>query len=175
MRKTFSFDDTLRRECRDLRDLQRKRRCSASRPGLRDSATRPRPLSTPRRSSTTQFNKNIERLPIRCGFSWFSKCNDISGGKTIPGPFHWAGPTDQYFAAVFIPDDPNSAAMVTLRNSMSVARDPQKPDSKEVVNVDVIGAAVGNLQRPDRRSASSWAQGIGSSAEGPRAGSIGRR
>ena len=92
-----------------------------------------------------QFNKNIERRPIRCGFTIFSKCTDISGGNTISGPFHWAGPTDQYFAAVFIPDDPTSAAMVTLRNSMSVARDPQKPDSKEVTNVDVIGAAVGNL------------------------------
>jgi YidC/Oxa1 family membrane protein insertase len=95
-----------------------------------------------------QFNKNIERLPIRCGFTIFSKCSDISGGKTIPGPFHWAGPTDLYFAAVFIPDDPNSAALVTLRNSMSVARDPQKADSKEVVNVDVLGAAVGNLHGP---------------------------
>jgi YidC/Oxa1 family membrane protein insertase len=92
-----------------------------------------------------QFNKDIVRLPIRCGFSLFSKCVDISGGKTLTGPFHWAGPTDQYFAAVFIPDDPNSTAMVTLRNSMSVPRDPQKADSKEVVNADVIGAAVGNL------------------------------
>ena len=95
-----------------------------------------------------QFNKDIVRLPIRCGFSPFSKCSDISGGKTILGPFHWAGPTDQYFAAVFIPDDPNSAAMVTLRNAMSVARDPQKADSKEVANVDVLGAAVGNLHGP---------------------------
>jgi YidC/Oxa1 family membrane protein insertase len=92
-----------------------------------------------------QFNKDITRLPIRCGFSVFSKCVDISGGKTVPGPFHWAGPTDQYFATVFIPDDAASAAMVTLRNSMPVLRDPQKPESKETVNVDVIGAAVGNL------------------------------
>ena len=92
-----------------------------------------------------QFNKNIERLPVKCGFSLFSKCTDISGGKTIPGPFHWAGPIDQYFGAVFIPDDPNATAMVTLRNSMSVPRDPQKSDSKEVANVDVLGAAVGNL------------------------------
>ncbi len=93
-----------------------------------------------------QFNKDIVRLPIKCGFSLFSKCIDISGGKTISGPFHWAGPTDQYFAAVFIPNDPNAAAMVTLRNSLLVARDPQKPDSKEVANVDVLGVAVGNLR-----------------------------
>src|SRR5579862_2494492 len=82
-----------------------------------------------------QFNKNIERVAIK----------KISGGGTIPGPFHWAGPTDQYFAAVFIPDDPATASMVTLSNPLSVPRDPQKPDAKETVNVDVLGAAVGNL------------------------------
>jgi YidC/Oxa1 family membrane protein insertase len=93
-----------------------------------------------------QFNKDIVRLPQGCGmFSSLSKCAAISGGQTISGPFHWAGPTDLYFAAVFIPDDPNSATMVTLRKPMSVARDPEKVGSKEVANVDVIGAAVGNL------------------------------
>ncbi len=85
-----------------------------------------------------QFNKNIERTPVK----------KISGGATIPGPFHWAGPTDQYFAAVFVPDDPVNAAMVTLRNSLSVPRDPQKADSKEVMTVDVVGAAVGNPRGP---------------------------
>jgi YidC/Oxa1 family membrane protein insertase len=92
-----------------------------------------------------QFNKDIQRLPTRCGFSLFSKCVQVIGGATLPGPFHWAGPTDQYFAAVFIPDDPASASMVTLNHQFPVLRDPQKPDSKETVNVDVIGAAVGNL------------------------------
>jgi YidC/Oxa1 family membrane protein insertase len=92
-----------------------------------------------------QFNKNIERIPAHCGFSLFSKCTQAIGGATVPGPFHWAGPTDQYFAAVFIPDDPAHAAMVTLNKSMQIARDPSKPESKEVVPVDVVGAAVGNL------------------------------
>jgi YidC/Oxa1 family membrane protein insertase len=82
-----------------------------------------------------QFNKNIERVAIK----------KVSGGATIPGPFHWAGPTDQYFAAVFIPDNPASASMITLRNSISIPRDLQKSDSKEVIPVDVLGAAVGNL------------------------------
>jgi len=85
-----------------------------------------------------QFNKNIERIPVK----------KISSGATVPGPFHWAGPTDQYFAAVFVPDDPANAAMVTLHNSLSVSRDPQKADSKEVMTVDVVGAAVGNLHAP---------------------------
>ena len=89
-----------------------------------------------------QFNKNIERLPTRCGFSLFSKCSQVVGGATIPGPFHWAGPTDQYFAAVFIPDDPAAASMVTLNHSMPIPKDPQKP--QDTINVDVIGVAVGN-------------------------------
>ncbi len=38
--------------------------------------------------------------------------------------------------------------MVTLRNSLASPRDPQKPDSKETVNVDVIGLAVGDLRGP---------------------------
>lgn len=91
-----------------------------------------------------QYNKNIDRLPLSCGLSLFSKCNKISGGATITGPFHWAGPNDQYFAAIFIPDDPATASMVTLRNPQSIPRDPEKPDS-EKVKVDVLGAAVGNL------------------------------
>jgi YidC/Oxa1 family membrane protein insertase len=84
-----------------------------------------------------QFNKNIERVAIK----------KLSGGGTVPGPFHWAGPSDLYFAAVFIPDEPASAAMVTLRNSLSVATDPQK-NPNEKANVEVIGAAVGNLHGP---------------------------
>ena len=70
---------------------------------------------------------------------------NISGGNTLHGPFEWAGPADQYFAAVFIPEDAGAASMVTLRNTLQVLRDPQKKDSKETSNVDVLGAAVGNL------------------------------
>jgi YidC/Oxa1 family membrane protein insertase len=84
------------------------------------------------------FPSYISRLPVK----------SISGGNTIRGPFEWAGPGDQYFAAIFVLDDPNDAAMVTLRYPLQVPRDPQKPDSKETVNVDVIGAAVGDLRGP---------------------------
>jgi YidC/Oxa1 family membrane protein insertase len=79
------------------------------------------------------FPSFISRLAVK----------SVSGGKTIPGPFEWAAPGDQYFTAIFIPDDPNSAALVTLRSSLQV---PAKADSKETVNVDVVGAAVGDLR-----------------------------
>ncbi len=85
-----------------------------------------------------QFNKNIERLAFK----------KISGGGTIPGPFHWAGPNDQYFAAVFIPDDPANAAMVTLRNALAIPKDAKDQNNKEKTNVEILGAAVGNLHGP---------------------------
>jgi YidC/Oxa1 family membrane protein insertase len=85
-----------------------------------------------------QYNKDIQRLPVK----------KISGGGTVPGPFHWAGPNDQYFAAIFIPDEPAAATMVTLRNSLSIPRDPSKADSREVIPVEVLGTAVGNMHGP---------------------------
>jgi YidC/Oxa1 family membrane protein insertase len=71
---------------------------------------------------------------------------NISGGNTIKGPFEWFAVADQYFAAVFIPDAPSGSAAVTLRNSLQVPKDPDKPESKETANADLVGAAVGSLQ-----------------------------
>jgi YidC/Oxa1 family membrane protein insertase len=95
----------------------------------------------------SQFNRNIQRVAPRCGFSLFSKCTQVIDNATVSGPFHWAGPTDQYFAAVFIPDDPATASMVTFNRPMQITNEPQKPDAK-AINVDVLGAAVGNLHGP---------------------------
>ena len=87
------------------------------------------------------FPNFVLRLPIK----------SISSGNTLKGPFEWAGTGDQYFTAIFIPDDPDTAALVTLRNPMEI---PQKPGFNPVgsnakeANVDVLGAAVGNLRGP---------------------------
>jgi YidC/Oxa1 family membrane protein insertase len=76
----------------------------------------------------------------------------IGGGNTLRGPFEWAANGDQYFTAIFIPDDPADAAMVTLRNPMEIAQkpglNPIGAGSKDTANVDVLGAAVGNLRGP---------------------------
>jgi YidC/Oxa1 family membrane protein insertase len=84
----------------------------------------------------------VVRLPVK----------SISGGNTVNGPFEWAGTGDQYFTAIFIPDDPTTTAMVTLRNPFEI---PQKPGfnpvgagSKDTAIVDVLGTAVGNLRGP---------------------------
>ncbi len=82
-----------------------------------------------------QYDDKVERLAIK----------KISGDGTLPGPFHWAGVSNQYFAAVFMPRDPKSAAMVTLRNAIEIARGG---DSKQVDKADVLGAAVGSMKGP---------------------------
>jgi YidC/Oxa1 family membrane protein insertase len=86
------------------------------------------------------FPSYVSRLGIK----------SISGGNTIKAPFEWAGTGDQYFTAIFIPDDPTTAAMVTLRDAMEI---PQKPgfnpvgaSAKDTANVELLGAAVGNLR-----------------------------
>ncbi len=80
-----------------------------------------------------QYESKIERLAGK----------KISGGGTIQGPFHWAGLSDQYFAAVFLPQDPQSAAMVTLHNNVEI---PRGSDNKQMEKVDLLGAAVGSLK-----------------------------
>jgi YidC/Oxa1 family membrane protein insertase len=94
------------------------------------------------RSGYIFFPNYVTRLPGK----------SISGGNTIKGPFEWAGAGDQYFTAIFIPSDPATSAMVTLHNAMEI---PQKPGlspigagSKDTINVDVLGAAVGDLHGP---------------------------
>jgi YidC/Oxa1 family membrane protein insertase len=84
-----------------------------------------------------QFNRDIKRLAVK----------SVSGGNTLPGPFDWAGVVDQYFAAVFIPDDPPSSVTVTLRNAIDIPKDP-KSTSQETTKADVLGAAVGNPKGP---------------------------
>ncbi len=80
-----------------------------------------------------QYESKIERLAAK----------KVSGAGTIQGPFHWAGVSDQYFAAVFLPQDPQNAAMVTLHNTVEI---PRGKDSKQMEKVDVLGAAVGSLK-----------------------------
>ena len=85
-----------------------------------------------------QYNDKTERLDIK----------KISGGATLPGPFNWAGVVDQYFAAVFLPDDPQNAAAVTLRNAVDVPKDWRNPKPQETIKADVLGVGVGNLRGP---------------------------
>jgi YidC/Oxa1 family membrane protein insertase len=94
------------------------------------------------RSGYIFFPNYVSRLPVKA----------ISSGNTLKGPFEWAGTGDQYFTAIFIPGDPTTTAMVTLRNSMEIAQkpgfNPVGSNSKDTANVELLGAAVGSLRGP---------------------------
>jgi YidC/Oxa1 family membrane protein insertase len=85
-----------------------------------------------------QYGNATDRLDIK----------KVSGGNTLPGPFNWAGVVDQYFAAVFLPDDPQGTAAVTLRSPLDVPKDYRNPNPQETIKVDVLGIAVGSLRGP---------------------------
>jgi len=85
-----------------------------------------------------QYNGSTERLAIK----------KVSGGNTLHMPFNWAGVTDQYFAAVFLPDDSQNSALVTLRNSLNVPKNPKNPNPQDTAPAEVLGAAVGNPGGP---------------------------
>src|ERR1700678_2552426 len=83
-----------------------------------------------------QYDSKVERLAIK----------KIRGDGTLTGPFHWAGISDQYFAAVFLPQDPQNAAMVTLRNQIEIPHSAS--DTQQMDKTDVLGAAVGSTKGP---------------------------
>src|ERR1035437_8639841 len=88
-----------------------------------------------------QYGHTVERLSTS---SWtILPSIKVIGGATIPGPFDWAGVSDQYFAAVFLPRDPENAAMVMLRGPIEI---PHGGDSKQMDKVEVLGAAVGSTK-----------------------------
>jgi YidC/Oxa1 family membrane protein insertase len=68
------------------------------------------------------------------------------GGSTIPGPFQWAGVSEQYFSAIFMPGDPQNAALVVLRSPLEIPHNPSDPNEKRLDKVDVFGAAVGSTR-----------------------------
>ena len=74
----------------------------------------------------------------------------VSGGGTLNGPFSFAGLSDGYFAAVFLPDQPATAMVATLHNEIDVnkvqRRDGvgQGAPAKGSALVPVLGAALGD-------------------------------
>jgi YidC/Oxa1 family membrane protein insertase len=74
----------------------------------------------------------------------------VSSGSTLAGPFDFAGVSDQYFAAIFMPDQPSDSTVRTLYNQMEVQNQVKSSGSRFSASktggtVPVIGAAVGNV------------------------------
>ena len=90
-----------------------------------------------------QYDSKVERLSN--GWSLFPSIKVIGGATTL-GPINWAAVSEQYFAAVFVPQDPQNAAMVTLRSALEIPHNASDPNNKQQDKVDVFGVAVGSLK-----------------------------
>ena len=137
VRKTFSFDHSyvVKAETSVYVNGSAVQAYPAWPAGFGDQTT---PASYAAARVDYQFGDTVERIATK----------KVSDGNTIRGPFHWAGPGDQYFAAVFLPKAPEDAAMVTLAGTLEIPKDPAKPDPTKVDKVPVLGAAVGNVNGP---------------------------
>jgi YidC/Oxa1 family membrane protein insertase len=74
----------------------------------------------------------------------------VSGGDTINGPFDWAGVSDPFFAAIFLPANPSTATVATLNNQLDVATTIHRTGigsgspAKGPIQVPILGAALGD-------------------------------
>jgi len=74
----------------------------------------------------------------------------VSGGATLNGPFDFAGFSDQYFGAIFLPDAPQDATLVTFNNLIDAKDIPVgtgrvNPFAGSKAKLPLLGAAVGSL------------------------------
>jgi YidC/Oxa1 family membrane protein insertase len=65
----------------------------------------------------------------------------IAGGGTLPGPFEWAGVSDLYFAAIFLPDAPPQTLLVGLHDAIDI---PRHGKTDQTDSASVLGAAMGS-------------------------------
>ncbi|WP_158942092.1 membrane protein insertase YidC [Granulicella sp. S190] len=74
----------------------------------------------------------------------------VSGGETLNGPFDWAGTSDTYFAAIFLPDSPDTSSLVMSHNQLDVAKTIRRTGlgsgapAKGAIEVPILGAALGD-------------------------------
>jgi len=75
----------------------------------------------------------------------------VIGGASFNGPFDFAGVSDQYFAAIFIPDSPADSAIATFSHQIDVNRSTAIHGGKPLSNsnkpalIPVLGAGMGSL------------------------------
>jgi YidC/Oxa1 family membrane protein insertase len=67
----------------------------------------------------------------------------VSSGNTLNGDYGYAAIEDLYFASAFLPDDPGSATVVTLHNSIDLPGVLSDPNSQKKP-AHVLGVAIGD-------------------------------
>ena len=74
----------------------------------------------------------------------------VSGGSTLNGPVDFAGVSDQYFGAIFLPDHADDATVVTFSNKIDVNKVARHggggvaSSSSKPIELPALGAAIGS-------------------------------
>ena len=139
VRKTFSFDATytIHADAVVLRDGAPIRALVAWPAGLGDT-------------ENVQGYAGAQIDTSQNGKDNHESFKKVSSGNTLNGPFDWAGVSDQYFAAIFLPDAPQTATVATIHNEIDVNKVQrgtgvgQGAPAKGTALVPVLGAAVGD-------------------------------
>ena len=70
----------------------------------------------------------------------------VSGGNTLAGPFDWAGVSDLYFAAIFLPDTPDQSNLISLNHTLPATTGDAADRLKH--GIPILGAALGATSGP---------------------------
>jgi YidC/Oxa1 family membrane protein insertase len=140
--KTFTFADTyvIHADTQVLRDGAPIRALLSWPAGLGDMETA---ITYAGAQVDTSSDGKVEHLSFK----------KISGGNTLSGPFSFAGVGDQYFGAVFLPDHPDDASVVTFEHKIDIDKTQAAKitstrgrgnAASSVKELPVLGAAVGS-------------------------------
>jgi YidC/Oxa1 family membrane protein insertase len=135
--KTFTFTDTyvIHADTVVLRDGAPVRSLLAWPAGLGDMETA---MTYAGAQIDTSAGGKTEHLSFK----------KISGGATLNGPFDFAALSDQYFGAVFMPDHPDDASVVTFQHKIDIARvkasDLKGTAAPAAKELPILGTAIGS-------------------------------
>ncbi len=79
-----------------------------------------------------------------------NQVKSVTGGATHNGPFDWAAVGDQYFATVFLPDQPETGTLVSFNHQIDVSKANRNnglgkgETAKGSIMVPLLGAAFGD-------------------------------
>jgi YidC/Oxa1 family membrane protein insertase len=151
--KTFSFDDTyvLHADATVLRNGSPIRALLAWPGGFGDQET-----AVSYGSAQVDYDLN--------GHEKHQGAKDVVGGATMDRGFNWAGVSDLYFAAIFLPEQPGDSTITTLHNELIVSKadrrnglgggtaipQGQREPGKDEIKVPLLGAAAGDLSGHDQ-------------------------
>ena len=106
--------------------------------------------------SSTSLARTMTFATASAKFAWAvdgkddsTKASKVSNNATFTEPYNYAAVTDLYFAAAFMPNDPQTTTVVTLHNAVELPANPGQPNSK-TKPVDVIGMAMGSTTGADK-------------------------